>query len=162
VLLVLHQMGSHGPAYYKRSPPQRKRFAPECTTSVLQRCERGALINAYDNSIAYTDHVLAQTVRWAQQQSARYEPALLYISDHGESLGENNLYLHGLPYAVAPIEQKHVPMLLWAPQPSPCLRTRLDAPLTHDHLFHSVLGLLGIEAREYKPALDAFAPCRTP
>jgi lipid A ethanolaminephosphotransferase len=162
VLLVLHQMGSHGPAYYKRSPPQRKPFAPECTTNVLQQCERGALINAYDNSIAYTDHVLAQTVRWAQQQSGRYEPALLYISDHGESLGENNLYLHGLPYSVAPIEQKHVPMLLWAPQPSPCLRARLDAPLTHDHLFHSVLGLLGIEAGEYKPVLDAFAPCRTP
>jgi lipid A ethanolaminephosphotransferase len=162
LLLVLHQMGSHGPAYYKRSPPQRKPFAPECTTSVLQQCERGALINAYDNSIAYTDHVLGLTVRWAQQQSARFEPALLYISDHGESLGENNLYLHGLPYALAPSEQKHVPMLLWAPQPSPCLRTRLDAPLTHDHLFHSVLGLLGIEAREYQPALDAFAPCRTP
>ena len=162
VLLVLHQMGSHGPAYYKRSPPGRKPFAPECTTNVLQQCERGALINAYDNSIAYTDHVLARTVQWLQRQSVRYDPALLYVSDHGESLGENNLYLHGLPYAVAPVEQKHVPMLLWAPRPSACLQSRLDAPLTHDHLFHSVLGLLGVRASEYQPALDAFAACRAP
>ena len=162
VLLVLHQIGSHGPAYFKRSPPDRKPFTPECTTNVLQSCEHSALINAYDNSIAYTDHVLAQTVRWLRQRSARYEPTLLYVSDHGESLGENNLYLHGLPYAVAPAEQKHVPMLLWAPQPSSCLRARLDAPLTHDHLFHSVLGLLGVRASEYKSDLDAFAACRAP
>ena len=86
------------------------------------------------------------------------------MSDHGESLGENNLYLHGLPYAVAPIEQTHVPMLLWARAPlqPACLQAQRDAALTHDHLFHTVLGLLGIRASEYKPALDALAVCRTP
>ena len=170
VLLVLHQMGSHGPAYFKRSPPDRKPFLPECTTNVLQQCEHGALINAYDNSIAYTDHVLAQTVQWLNQQSSGYDPALLYLSDHGESLGENNLYLHGLPYAVAPVEQKHVPMVLWmGPQTLAdtgtkldCLRARQDAALTHDNMFHSVLGLLNIRATEYQPALDAFAACRAP
>jgi lipid A ethanolaminephosphotransferase len=162
VLLVLHQMGSHGPAYYKRSPPNRKPFVPECTTNVLQQCDRSALINGYDNSIAYTDHMLAQTIAWLKRQQAQYEPTLLYVSDHGESLGENNLYLHGLPYAVAPAEQKHVPMLVWPDtrgQPD-CLRTQQNAPLTHDNLFHSVLGVLGIAAAEYKPALDALAPCR--
>ncbi len=164
VLLVLHQMGSHGPAYFKRSPPERKPFQPECTTNVLQQCETKALVNAYDNSIAYTDHVLSQTIGWLTQQEARHDTALLYLSDNGESLGENNLYLHGLPYAVAPVEQKHVPMVLWqGPQAraqSGCLAALRDAPLTHDNLFHSTLGLLGIRATEYKPGLDAFAACR--
>lgn len=170
VLLVLHQMGSHGPAYAKRSPPERKPFRPECTTNVLQQCDRQALINAYDNSIAYTDHVLAQTIEWLQQQRSRFDTSLLYVSDHGESLGENNLYLHGLPYAVAPVEQTHVPMLLWigahaaadGQARADCLRAQRDVVLTHDNLFHSALGVLGITASEYKRPLDALAPCRAP
>ncbi|MEP7102032.1 MAG: phosphoethanolamine--lipid A transferase, partial [Burkholderiales bacterium] len=166
VLLVLHQMGSHGPAYYKRSPADRKPFQPECTTNVLQQCDHKALIAAYDNSIAYTDHVLAETIAWLKQQSPHYDTSMLYLSDHGESLGENNLYLHGLPYAVAPIEQKHVPMVLWlgsdAALKPECLAARRDLTLSHDNLFHSTLGLLGIRAGEYKPKLDAFAICRAP
>ena len=163
-VLVLHMMGSHGPAYYKRSPPERKPFLPECTTNVLQQCEAQQLINAYDNSIAYTDHVLAAAIAWLQAQAAGYDPALLYVSDHGESLGENNLYLHGLPYALAPMAQKHVPMLLWLPaqaglEPG-CLRAQREVALTHDNLFHTVLGLLSVRASEYRPGLDALAPCR--
>jgi lipid A ethanolaminephosphotransferase len=168
VLLVLHQMGSHGPAYSRRSPPQLKPFQPECETTVLRQCARDALVNAYDNSIVYTDHVLAETIAWLGGQAARYAPMLLYVSDHGESLGENNLYLHGLPYAFAPREQVHVPMIAWfgpdgggtADPRIACLKRHRDAALTHDHLFHTTLGLLGIEAREYRPALDAVAPCR--
>ncbi|HEV7915047.1 MAG TPA: sulfatase-like hydrolase/transferase, partial [Albitalea sp.] len=164
VVLVLHQMGSHGPAYHRRSPPDRKPFQPECTTNVLQQCERAALVNAYDNSIAYTDHVLAETIGWLQGQAASYEPSLLYVSDHGESLGESNLYLHGLPYAVAPREQVHVPMLMWLGSPArwrdACLQDQLDTPLSHDHLFHTVLGLVDVSATEYKPSLDALATCR--
>jgi lipid A ethanolaminephosphotransferase len=168
VLLVLHQMGSHGPAYAKRSPHGRKPFEPECTTNVLQQCENKALINAYDNSIAYTDHVLGQTIGWLKQQAAAYDGAMLYVSDHGESLGEKNLYLHGLPYAVAPIEQKHVPMLLWAspqtlsdlPLQLDCLQAARGNALSHDNLFHTTLGLLGIRAAEYHARLDAFAACR--
>ena len=164
VLLVLHQMGSHGPAYFKRSPPGRKPFVPECTTNVLQQCEHQALINAYDNSITYTDQVLAQTIAWLKPQAARFDTTLLYVSDHGESLGENNLYLHGLPYAVAPVEQKHVPMVLWqGPHAqATCLAAQRDVVLTHDNLFHSALGLLGIRAAEYQQNLDAFAACRAP
>jgi lipid A ethanolaminephosphotransferase len=170
VLLVLHQMGSHGPAYAKRSPLDRKPFGPECTTNVLQQCDPQALINAYDNSIAYTDHVLAQTIEWLQRQQSRFDTSLLYVSDHGESLGENNLYLHGLPYAVAPVEQKHVPMLLWigvhaaadGQVRADCLRAQRDVALTHDNLFHSALGMLGITASDYKRPLDALAPCRAP
>jgi lipid A ethanolaminephosphotransferase len=164
VVLVLHQMGSHGPAYARRSPPDRKPFLPECTTNVLQQCERAALVNAYDNSIVYTDHVLAQAVGWLKQRRDKYATALLYVSDHGESLGENNLFLHGLPYALAPREQTHVPMVLWPAAPegwqADCLQRLRDTPLSHDHLFHSVLGLVGVRAAEYRTALDAFAACR--
>jgi lipid A ethanolaminephosphotransferase len=164
VLLVLHQMGSHGPAYFKRSPPGRKPFLPECTTNVLQQCEHQALVNAYDNSIVYTDQIVAQAIAWMGRQADRYAPALLYVSDHGESLGENNLFLHGLPYAVAPREQTHVPMLLWLASrqgwQANCLSRQRDAALTHDHLFHTVLGLLGVRAAEYRPALDVLAACR--
>ncbi|MFZ2649970.1 MAG: phosphoethanolamine--lipid A transferase [Burkholderiaceae bacterium] len=170
VFLVLHQMGSHGPAYSKRSPAALKTFQPECTTVVLQQCSSESLVNAYDNSILYTDRVLAATIVWLQQRVTEFDVAMIYVSDHGESLGENNLYLHGLPYAFAPREQTHVPWLTWfAPSAQQslglnwqCLRERLTQPLSHDHLFHSVIGALQIHASEYRPALDAFAACRSP
>ena len=164
VLIVLHQMGSHGPAYAKRSPPQRKPFLPECTTNVLRECEPQELLNAYDNSIAYTDHVLAQLIGWTNAQAANYEATLLYVSDHGESLGESGLYLHGVPFAMAPSQQTHVPMIAWLASGSSaradCLRGHRTAPLSHDNLFHTALGLLRVQSAEYRPSLDAFAVCR--
>ena len=170
VLLVMHQMGSHGPAYFKRVPADRKPFQPECRTNNLQDCSREQLVNAYDNTIAYTDHFLAQAIGWLQQRQAANDTALLYVSDHGESLGENNLYLHGLPYAIAPDVQKRVPWITWL---SPgftqrsrldlaCLRGRADAEVSHDHYFHSVLGLLDVQTGAYDPKLDAYAACRRP
>ncbi len=167
-VIVLHQMGSHGPAYHRRSPPDGKVFNPECTTNVLQNCPRHDVVNAYDNSIAYTDRVLAQAIAWLEAREADHATAMLYVSDHGESLGENNLYLHGLPYAIAPLEQRHVPMVLWLPEAAArtsgvraaCVPGLRDAALTHDHLFHTVLGLMGVTASEYRPALDALRTCR--
>ncbi len=167
VVLVLHQMGSHGPAYARRSPPSAKRFSPECIGNDLQQCTREAIVNAYDNSIVYTDHVLASAIGWLKSQTALYDPAMLYVADHGESLGENNLYLHGLPYAIAPDVQKHVPWITWL---SPgfqarsgvamdCLRTQAEVRITHDQLFHSMLGLAGVKTRVYQPRLDAYASC---
>ncbi|WP_428423019.1 phosphoethanolamine transferase [Methylibium sp.] len=168
VVLVMHQMGSHGPAYSQRSPADRKRFEPECTSNVLQQCDHQQLVNAYDNSIAYTDHVLARASAWLQQQTTGYDPALLYLSDHGESLGENNIYLHGLPFSIAPREQTQVPLIAWLPAQRlqadrldlRCLRGRLDTALSHDNLFHTVLGLARVQASEYRSALDILAPCR--
>lgn len=168
VLLVMHQMGSHGPAYYKRVPPAFKRFMPECSTNNLQDCSREQLVNAYDNTIAYTDHFLAQAIGWLQRRQASHDTALMYVSDHGESLGENNLYLHGLPYAIAPDVQKRVPWITWL---SPgfarrqrldmaCLQGRADVEISHDHYFHSVLGLLDVQTGVYQPGLDAYAACR--
>lgn len=167
VVLVLHQMGSHGPAYHLRSPKAYKRFLPECMSNNLQDCSRSELLNAYDNSIVYTDHVLASTINWLKGQQTRYDTAMVYVSDHGESLGEKNLYLHGMPYSIAPDVQKHVPWISWL---SPafeqrngiemnCLRGRGDVPVSHDYFFHSVLGLLQVESAVYQRQLDIYAPC---
>ena len=166
VVMVLHHIGSHGPAYFKRSPPERKAFLPECSNSALQQCEAASLINAYDNSIAYTDHVLAEAIAWLKTNGEGFDPQLLYVSDHGESLGENNLYLHGLPFALAPRAQKHVPMIFWQAQgvvasaKTSCLNGARNTALTHDNMFHTVLGLVGVSAAEYQRSLDAFAACR--
>ncbi|MGE0330504.1 MAG: phosphoethanolamine transferase [Ramlibacter sp.] len=167
VVVVLHQMGSHGPAYWQRSPASIKRFLPECTSVNLQDCEHDALVNAYDNSIAYTDWLLASGIQWLKAQQPAYDTAMLYVADHGESLGENNLYLHGLPYALAPDVQKHVPWITWLSPgfaqrsaiSTDCLQGRRDARLSHDNYFHSVLGLLGIQTQVYRRALDAYADC---
>jgi lipid A ethanolaminephosphotransferase len=165
-VVVMHQMGSHGPAYFKRSPAAFKVFQPECVSNALQECDREAVVNAYDNSIRYTDHFLAQTIGWLQKQPT--STALLYFSDHGESLGENNLYLHGLPYAIAPDEQKHVPMVTWLSAgmqqrlklSTACLNQHANDPLSHDNLFHSVLGIMDIQTSAHQPALDIFAACK--
>ncbi len=170
IVLVMHLMGSHGPAYHLRSPPAFKRFQPECRSAALQDCQREEVVNAYDNTLAYTDHVLAGAIRWLGTRSAQQDTALLYVSDHGESLGENNLYLHGLPYAIAPDAQKRVPWIGWF---SPafaqahgldlaCLKQGLDLPLSHDQYFHSVLGLMGVQTSAYRADWDFYRRCRRP
>ena len=167
IILVMHQMGSHGPAYFRRSPPALKRFMPECTNTTLGQCDPAQLVNAYDNTIATTDRFLAATVAWLKGQTG-FSPGLLYMSDHGESLGELGIFLHGLPYGIAPEVQKRVPFVAWLGDSiearrgidAACLRGRLDLPLSHDNLYHVALGLLDVATPTYQPALDVFAPCR--
>ena len=168
VVLVLHQMGSHGPAYHLRSPPGRKPFLPECQSAALQQCSAQSLLNAYDNSIAYTDHFLAQAIGWLKRHDGAADTALVYVSDHGESLGENNLYLHGRPYALAPDVQKRVPWLTWTSAgwqratglSMDCLRAHGDLPVSHDDYFHAVLGLAQVRTSAYRASLDPYAGCR--
>ena len=168
VLLVLHQMGSHGPAYHRRTAAADKRFLPECRTEVLAECAHGELVNAYDNTIAATDAFLGQAIDWLQARSGTYDTGLLYLSDHGESLGEYGLFLHGMPYRIAPAAQKHVPMVAWLDAgllrrrglDAQCLRAGLQQDLTHDHLYHSLLGVLDVRSPSYRAPLDALAPCR--
>ena len=168
IILVMHQMGSHGPAYFKRSPPSLKRFLPECTNTTLGQCDPAQLVNAYDNTIVTTDHFLAATIAWLKGKN-EFATGLLYMSDHGESLGELGLFLHGLPYKIAPEVQKRVPFVAWLGEAlqarrgldAACLRGRLDVPFSHDNLYHSVLGLLDVATPTYQVALDAFAPCRS-
>jgi lipid A ethanolaminephosphotransferase len=167
-VIVMHQMGSHGPAYAERYPPQFERFKPACHSNELQRCTAQQLVNAYDNTLVYTDHVLAQIIAALRAASDHADPLLLYVSDHGESLGEQGLYLHGLPYAFAPQTQTHVPMLMWL-SPAYLERGRLDArclearaagAASHDNVYHLVLGAMEVRNESYDRHLDLLAPCR--
>lgn len=169
LVIVLHQLGSHGPAYHLRVPEDFKAFGPGCGSNQLEKCSREEIVNAYDNTILYTDHVLAKTIALLRSNASRFDTAMLYVSDHGESLGENGgIYLHGLPYAIAPVEQKHVPMLGWFSEgfrarfhiDQACLEAKRHAAFSHDNLFHSMLGLLDIQTRVYRPERDLFAGCR--
>jgi lipid A ethanolaminephosphotransferase len=169
-LVVLHQQGSHGPAYHKRSPPAFKKFLPECANAAVEDCSRQEIVNAYDNTILYTDFVLSRLIDLLESAAGRFDVAMLYVSDHGESLGEGGLYLHGLPWLLAPREQTHVPMLMWLSDgfgagraiDRACLEQRRHESHSHDHLFHSVLGLFDVATRIYQPELDLFRPCRAP
>jgi lipid A ethanolaminephosphotransferase len=165
-VFVLHMMGNHGPAYFKRYPRTFRRFLPDCATAQLRDCGREAVVNAYDNAILYTDHVLASLVRLLRAAGPR-DAAMLYVSDHGESLGEKGLYLHGMPYAIAPAQQTQVPMIVWLSPlaaresvSTACLRQKAHARLSHDHVFHSVLGLLDVRTAVYRPERDLFDGCK--
>jgi len=168
-VIVLHMHGSHGPAYFKRYPPAFEFFKPVCNTIQLDHCARQSIVNAYDNTLRYTDHVLNQAIDLLRGNAARFDTAMLYVSDHGESLGENGLYLHGMPYALAPHEQVQVPMLLWLSEGMrgrpeidiACLESRRREPVSHDNLFHSVLGLSKVQASVYRPERDLFRSCKS-
>lgn len=169
-LLVLHMLGNHGPSYFRRYPPAFERFVPACRDDDLQHCTREQIVNAYDNALLYTDHVLAQLIARLQAHADRVDSAMLYVSDHGESLGENGLFLHGMPFAIAPAVQTKVPMVLWLSDglrqaeglDTACLRQRAQQPLQHDHLFHTLLGLLDVQTALYERAWDFTAGCRHP
>ena len=162
-LIVLHQNGSHGPRYNKRYPKVFEQFRPVCDSSDVRECTREELINAYDNTILYTDYLIHQTINIAEKTN---RPAVvIYVSDHGESLGEKGLYLHGFPYALAPEEQKKVPLVIWMSQAFQDARDISNACLanktaySHDHIFHSMLGLFQVQTKLYEPGLDIFAEC---
>ncbi|HWV16894.1 MAG TPA: phosphoethanolamine--lipid A transferase [Cellvibrio sp.] len=167
-MIVLHQKGSHGPDYFNRYPPSMERFSPLCKSNQLQHCTTQEVVNAFDNTIAYTDYFLNSTIEWLKTKSREYNTSLVYLSDHGESLGENHLYLHGMPYTIAPKTQKQVPFLFWFSEDfkrankidGNCLKKRQNQNFSHDNLFHTVLGLLNISTRIYSEDLDIVKPCR--
>lgn len=166
--IVLHQQGSHGPAYYKRFPKDKAVFKPYCEKDDLKECSTEEIVNAYDNSIYYSSLMLADTIKALKPFEKNYNVALLYVSDHGESLGEKGLYLHSAPYRFAPDEQTLVPMFWWIPDKSaaakrldrPCLRKQTLKQWSHDSVFHTVLGLSDVQTSEYKKALDLMSACR--
>lgn len=166
-VIVLHQNGSHGPAYDHRYPESMRFYTPVCTTNQLQHCTREEVVNAYDNTIRYTDHFLNQVIEWLIAQQSTHNVAMMYISDHGESLGENRIYLHGMPYTIAPEFQTRVPFIFWATSgfyqdrglDKKCLSDFRHSAFSHDNIFHSLLGLVDIQTKYYQPKLDIFAPC---
>ncbi len=168
-VIVLHMMGSHGPAYWKRYPESFETFAPACKDAQFSHCELPSIVNAYDNTIVYSDHVLSRLIDMLSGAASRgVDAGMLYVSDHGESLGERGMYLHGMPYAIAPEAQIHVPMVVWLSQAmrdsrgvdQACLLRHSSDRVGHDNLFHSALGIMGVATRVYDPSLDLFAACR--
>ncbi|MGC4026843.1 MAG: phosphoethanolamine--lipid A transferase [Mesorhizobium sp.] len=166
-VLVLHTGGSHGPAYYLRYPQSFEKFTPACHTAQLADCTTDEIVNGYDNSILFTDHVLAGVIG-VLKQHAELATAMIYMSDHGESLGENGVYLHGAPYFIAPKEQTSIPMIAWLSEPyknamridENCVRNEASKPFSHDNLFSTVLGMMDVTTSVYHPEQDAFAACR--
>ncbi len=165
-VLVMHQLGSHGPAYYLRYPDEYRRFTPDCQSAEFSKCSREEILNAYDNSIAYTDHIISSVIDRLRDKQDKLDTSLIYMSDHGESVGEFGLYLHGAPYFVAPSQQTHVPYVLWLGKDAKatirqdCLAKEATEPQSHDKLFHTVLGLMQVKTKVYTSGLDTLSSCR--
>ncbi len=160
ILIILHQMGNHGPAYYKRYPLSFERFTPACKTNQLQECTQDEINNAYDNAILYTDYFLSKSINFLKKYEKSYNVGMIYMSDHGESLGENGIYLHGLPYFIAPKEQTHVASLMWfGKKMQKELKRKNISSLskntyTQDNLFHTLLGMFEVQSLVYDKNMD--------
>ena len=168
-LVAFHLMGSLGPTYYRRYPAADRVFLPDCPRSDIENCSNEELVNTYDNTIRYTDKVLSQLIDKLKTLESQYNVGLVYLSDHGESLGAMGLYLHGTPYKFAPDDQTRVPLLTWlSPQlqrdrglNQDCLRQEAGSKrFSHDNLFHSMLGIMDVQTQAYDGKLDLFKPCR--
>lgn len=167
-IIVFHQMGSHGPDYFRRYPPSFETFKPACRSNVLQECSNEEIRNAYDNTIVYTDHLLKQKIDILKQVSKEFDALLMYVSDHGESLGENGIHLHGIPYEWAPPEQTRVPLIIWTSQgyadrfklAGHCLRQQALGQYSHSNLYHTLIGAMQANNPLYRKKLDILAACR--
>ena len=159
-LILLHQMGNHGPAYYKRYPKAFEEYKPVCMTNELSKCDAQSVINGYDNAIRYTDYFLNTVIDTLKPYQQDYDVVMVYISDHGESLGENNIYLHGLPYSIAPNAQKQVPVIIWSPKDnsinSDSLSDMTNQPVSHDFITPTLLSFFGITTQEVTAAPTFF------
>lgn len=153
IFLVLHMSTSHGPTYHTKYPPQFERFSPVCTSVELAQCTSEELINAYDNTLVYTDYILHRVIEDLKELTA-FKSTLLFVSDHGESLGEHGVYMHGLPLRIAPKEQYEIPFIVWLSEGSRKLKS--NKTLSQHHVFHSVLNFLSIESPIYKEELNIF------
>jgi lipid A ethanolaminephosphotransferase len=167
-VLVLHQRGSHGPAYYLRYPNDFRPFQPDCRQYDPTACTMQERLNAYDNTIAYNDRFLGRVIALLQKHADVAAGSMLYVSDHGESLGENGLYMHGTPYERAPAEQTRVPLIIWT-DPAYQSLSGLDAacgsslagqPFSHDNIYHTLLGMMDVKTKVYDRSLDILATCR--
>jgi lipid A ethanolaminephosphotransferase len=168
-VLVLHLIGSHGPTYFERYPKNMEAFTPACSRSDIENCTSEQIVNTYDNTIRYTDFINAEVIKYLKTQEAQFDVSAVYLSDHGESLGENGLYLHGLPYNMAPDTQKRVPMLMWLSEGAQkrlgvdeaCLRTKgKESGISHDNLFHTLLGLAQVNTEVRDDSLNLLTSCQ--
>ncbi|MBT8302661.1 MAG: phosphoethanolamine--lipid A transferase EptA [Maribacter sp.] len=151
IFIVLHTSTSHGPTYYKKYPEQFNQFTPVCKSVELAKCTQEELMNAYDNTILYTDYVLAKLIEELKQLN-EYNTSMIYISDHGESLGEKNLYMHGIPISIAPKEQIEIPFIVWSSNDS--IKFKNEKMLSQYNVFHSVLDFLSVESPVYNEGMS--------
>lgn len=154
ILVVLHTSTSHGPTYSKKYPPQFETFKPVCNSVELGTCSHDELINAYDNTIVYTDYILSKVIE-ELKQFKEFKSTMIFVSDHGESLGEKNLYMHGLPLSIAPREQYEIPFIVWLSDGSGQLTP--NKVLSQNHVFHSVLNFLNIQSPIYDEKMNIFS-----
>lgn len=168
-VIVLHTIGSHGPTYYNRYPAAFRKFTPTCDTSQIQTCTQEQLVNTYDNTILYIDYIVDKAIKLLQSKQDKFTTSLVYLSDHGESLGEDGVYLHGLPYSIAPETQKHIPMLIWLSEDyqkrygvdNQCLQKEAQQKhFSQDNLFSTMLGMTGVSTKEYRAQDDILTACR--
>ena len=170
-LIIVHTIGSHDPTYSERYTPAQRLFTPTCDTNEINRCTQQELINTYDNTVVSVDGFIDAVISRVEQHQ-NWESAVLYVSDHGESLGEKGVYLHSTPYAIAPKEQTHVPMIMWfSPlwhknegMDAACLRRNAQTQAySHDNFYSTVFGTLDMDSttsQTYRPELDILASCR--
>ncbi len=159
IMIILHQMGNHGPAYYKRYPKSFERFTPACQSNQLDECSAEEINNAYDNAILYTDHFLSSVIDLLKQNDPSFETAMVYVSDHGESLGEKGVYLHGMPWFMAPDAQKNPAAVMWFGKhyddiDKLALKSRANKAVSHDNMFHTLLGMMEVQTDLYKKEMD--------
>lgn len=168
-VIVLHQLGSHGPAYFKRIPEEFELYQPSCQSINFGDCSDDEIVNAYNNTIYYTKHVIGKTIEQLQKLSDTHQVVFIYMSDHGESTGEQGYYLHGMPYFMAPEVQTHIPALIWLSEgyvadkgiDMECLKSTATEHISHDNLSHTVLGVMGINSKVYEKNLDLIDSCRS-
>jgi lipid A ethanolaminephosphotransferase len=153
IFIVLHTSTSHGPTYSQKYPARFETFKPVCNSVELGNCSKEELINAYDNTIVYTDYILYKVIENLKELK-EYNSTMLFVSDHGESLGEKNLYMHGLPLSLAPKEQYDIPFIVWVSEGSKQLKP--NKTVSQNHVFHSVLHFLGIQSPVYDESLNIY------
>jgi len=155
VLIVLHQMGNHGPAYNRRYTKKFEKFTPVCETNQLEECSKESINNAYDNALLHTDYFLSEVIHLLKKHDKKYKTTMIYMSDHGESLGENGIYLHGLPYFIAPKAQTHIGAVVWFGKNNQ-IKFDPTKQYSHDNLFHTLLGLFNVQTKVYDKKMDMF------
>ncbi len=153
ILIILHTSTSHGPSYSKKYPPKFETFKPVCNSVELGNCSHQELVNAYDNTIIYTDYILHNVIENLEALK-EYNSTMIFVSDHGESLGEKNLYMHGVPISFAPKEQYEIPFIVWVSNSS--IQLKPNKTLSQNHVFHSVLKFLSIESPVYNEEMNIF------
>ena len=156
VFIVIHAYTNHGPAYDTNYPDQFRVFLPVCNTVEMSKTNKVELDNAYDNSVVYTDYLVHSVIETLRSIPSR-RAMMLFVSDHGESLGENNLYMHGVPMSMAPREQLEIPFVVWTSDNASL--SYKDLPeVTQYFVFHSILRLYGIDTPVYEEEKCVFVP----